>query len=138
MDEAGRTNRTIAAGHKDAAVGRWVKTHGAFLERYALADGPPIHASRTSVTLFGKDVDSDERLVCAKKMRHRHQFEAEVRGRYGPDDKALSASAVVSVLGWHMPAGESLSAMSARMVRCANLGHPCGKLVMQHGKCETP
>ena len=41
MDEAGRTNRTIAAGHKDAAVGRWVKTHGAFLERCTChADSP--------------------------------------------------------------------------------------------------
>ena len=35
MDDAGRTNRAIASGHKDAEVQRWVKTHGAFLERCA-------------------------------------------------------------------------------------------------------
>ena len=32
----------------------------------------------------------------------------------------------------------ALEVAEARTADCANLGHPCGKLVMQQGKCETP
>ena len=58
---------------------------------------------------FGSDADRDDRSSCVKKMKHRHQFEAEVRGRFGPGGSPLPASAVVSVLGWHTPPGEPLS-----------------------------
>ena len=33
---------------------------------------------------------------------------------------------------------KALRVSLTRIADAANLGHPCGKLVMQHGKCETP
>ena len=45
----------------------------------------------------------DGRPVALKMMKHRHQWESEIRAR---QNHSLSSSSVVNVLGWHVAEGE--------------------------------
>ena len=78
------------------------------LGRYRVAEGPPIHRSRTAEALYARDeLESVE--VCAKRMKDRGQFEAEIRARFTHDGRTLRRGAVIGVLRWHTPAGVSVT-----------------------------
>eukprot|EP01043_Picozoa_sp_COSAG02_P010791 COSAG02_NODE_387_length_23294_cov_52.630610_13_plen_1964_part_00 len=47
--------------------------------------------------------------IAIKKMKHREHFVAEINARCLPDGSLLDPSAVIEVLGWHIPAALELS-----------------------------
>lgn len=104
LDDTGRTFRDIVVTANSEEVRRWARTHGAFLGRYQLAPGPAIHTSGTARAQYATDVMCEPPVeVCLKHMRHRLQFEAEIRARSAT---GLGRDAVISVRGWHTPASE--------------------------------
>jgi serine/threonine protein kinase len=82
---------------------RW----GCELERYDVDAGAPIHRSSTAVTSYARDVVR-KRRVCLKYMANRQQFETEIKRRFDVQGKRLPADAVIQILAWHMPEGETL------------------------------
>ena len=75
--------------------------------RYRIFPGPPVHKSSTCRIVFAEDL-TNNRLVALKIMKHRHQFKAEIDARYN-NGSPLSSSFVISLLGWHCPAGDPIS-----------------------------
>ena len=75
--------------------------------RYRIIPGPPVHKSSTCRIIFAEDL-TNNRLVALKIMKHRHQFKAEIDARYN-NGSPLSSSFVISLLGWHCPAGDPIS-----------------------------
>ena len=75
--------------------------------RYRIIPGPPVHKSKTCTLVFAEDL-TNNRLVALKIMKHRHQFKAEIDARYN-NGSPLSSSFVISLLGWHCPAGDPIS-----------------------------
>jgi serine/threonine protein kinase len=85
----------------------WALSFGAFLGRYHIDSGPPIHRSATCEVVFAMDCHTNTRMAL-KLMRHRHQFTAEISGRR-TDGKMLPSDVVIDVCGWHTPKGYGLT-----------------------------
>ena len=98
---------------------------GCYLGRYRVDSGPPVHRSATCEVVFATDIE-DQRPVALKLMRHRSQLEAEIRARR-VGERVVSGDMIVTVLGWHTPAGEGLAdgADSQRPQPTPCPQHPC-------------
>ena len=123
----------LAMGSPSVALQTWGRTFAAFLVRYRLYDGPPLHRSRTAKvsgprhrialaeslsTVRGlkdwlwlqthyaiDEMTKDRRPVALKWMKDRHQFESEVLSR-SINGLELDTDAVIKVYGWHTPIDE--------------------------------
>ena len=77
--------------------------------RYRLDERALVHRSETCEVLFAVDLEDtseayrDGRPVALKMMKHRHQWESEIRAR---QNHSLSSSSVVNLLAWHVAEGE--------------------------------
>ena len=71
--------RQQALHSSDEKIQSWAKQFGAFLGRYELEPGPPVHRSATCEVHFAKDHDNKGRPVAVKKMRNFDELEREVR-----------------------------------------------------------
>ena len=77
--------------------------------RYRLDERALVHRSETCEVLFAVDLEDtseayrDGRPVAPKMMKHRHQWESEIRAR---QNHTLSSSSVVNLLAWHVAEGE--------------------------------
>ena len=105
--EGGRIARDVGGASASQDVAKFFRRLGAYLGRFQLIGGPPVHRSKTCEAHFAVDLETNK-LVCLKLMRNRRQFEAEIAGRM-VNGVAIAANVVVEVIGWHMPAGESLT-----------------------------
>ena len=81
---------------------------GAYMGRYRIAPGPPVHKSKTCELAFAQDMALNQ-MVALKIMKHCHQFQAEIKARHN-DGNSLSPRHVITLLGWHCPLGDSISA----------------------------
>eukprot|EP01045_Picozoa_sp_COSAG04_P005723 COSAG04_NODE_269_length_18509_cov_13.576480_2_plen_958_part_00 len=103
--EDGISVLSIASGStKSKALRDWASTYGAFLLRYQIVSGPPVHRSATCVVVFAIECSTDKR-VALKLMKHRNQFEAEITGRHTKSHTLLT-DVVIAVSGWHTPEDE--------------------------------
>ena len=112
-----RVPRAIGIGSASLELQGYFERVGAFLGRYILNKGPPIHISKTCMVLLAVDLGhggagSSSRLVALKLMRNKAQFVAEVLNRH-VGGRALSTSTVVGVLGWHIPGGDATAELIA-------------------------
>ena len=80
---------------------------GAYMGRYRIISGPPVHKSKTCTLVFAEDLTTNER-VALKIMLHRHQFVAEIEARHNRGNP-LSADYIITLLGWHCPSDDSIS-----------------------------
>jgi len=110
------------------------------LNRYVVSP-VPVHCSATAKVFYAKDLREDNHQVAIKLMRHSHQFEQEVKSRFG-EDRNLNHDAVIELLGWHAPKGVVLPFPSGQTYRreatdhefaCVDQGYPY-LLVMERGE----
>jgi hypothetical protein len=79
-----------------------------------MVEGPPVHLSRSAEAGYAQDelAKKEDELakqdVCVKRMKHWEQFKAEIDARFKDDGTPLSTDAVITVLRWHTPHGETL------------------------------
>lgn len=106
-NNSGATYRNILLGSKSEAHRQLAETWNCELGVYDVENGEPVHLSATAVARYARDV-LRKRRVCLKYMKNLQQFEAEVNRRFDKHGKRLPAEAVIEILAWHMPAGESL------------------------------
>eukprot|EP01043_Picozoa_sp_COSAG02_P022755 COSAG02_NODE_1192_length_13974_cov_16.770378_2_plen_861_part_00 len=92
----------VAKSSQQPGVREWAVSFGAFLGRYHIDSGPPVHRSATCEVRFATDCRTSGR-VALKLMTNQHQFEAEITGRRVTDGSTLSAEIVCAVIGWHTP-----------------------------------
>jgi len=108
-DQQRRVARDVGMSVSSGSAWRFFARLGAFLSRYRVRDGPPQHISATCGVVFAIDLKSEQREeVCLKKMRHRSQFESEIRQRFVEDPNsgdvvAVSIDDVIGVLCCHTP-----------------------------------
>ena len=107
-----RTARDVGSALSDKEARDYFGSIGAFLGRYALESDRPLHRSATSEVRYAYDHTS-RRDVCIQQMRNRHQFEAEIHGRF-VGDVAVSPSDVIAVTAHHTPEAEPLADAAGR------------------------
>ena len=123
-NDVGVSVLSIAKGSTQSKPLReWAVSFGAFLGRYHIDPGPPVHRSATCEVVFATECSSATR-VALKLMKHQEQFSAEISGRQA-GQTTLPSDVVISVSGWHTPEGCSLSASVAN-TREAPESTPCG------------
>ena len=106
LDSKGRRPLEVAAASEVRAVRHWARTFNAFLGRYRVDEGPPVHLSRGCKAVFASDLSvSPPEMVALKMMKHRSSFEREIFARK-KDGRDLTG-AVIGILRWHTPAGET-------------------------------
>ncbi|GBG31969.1 Protein kinase, putative [Hondaea fermentalgiana] len=85
-DKSGRSARSLALANKNTK--NWAKTYGTYLNRYNIAEGPPVHESKTCAVHLATDVRSNK-LVALKIMREKEQYDREIKARTVNDGKSL-------------------------------------------------
>lgn len=103
----GATMRALLSSSESRSHRLLAQTFDAWLGRYKLNPGPPLHKTTTAVAQYGEDVLSSGN-VCLKFMKHRDEFEAEINNRFSKNGDPLPAEAVIRILGWHTPVDEPL------------------------------
>ena len=104
-DSKGRKAINIALTDQRNEIRRYLHVCG----RYRLDERALVHRSETCEVLFAVDLQDtskayrDGRPVALKMMKHRHQWESEIRAR---QNHSLSSSCVVDLLAWHVAEGE--------------------------------
>ena len=107
-NEVGRSVLDIAKGSTvSKPLREWATSFGAFLGRYHIDKGPPVHRSATCEVVFATECSNAMR-VALKLMKHQEQFQAEISGRQA-GQTTLPPDVVISVNGWHTPKGCSVT-----------------------------
>ena len=100
-DDKDRKAINVALPKQRAEINRFLYVCG----RYRLEKRSLVHRSKTCEVLFAVDMKdklgghTDGRPVALKMMKHRHQWESEIRAR---QNHSLSSSSVVDLLAWHV------------------------------------
>jgi Leucine-rich repeat (LRR) protein len=121
-DNGDRDRTTIATSAINPEVRRWAKSLGAYLTRYRIDDGPPIHKSATCRVVFAEDLlynavptnetknqpepTNNNKRVAIKIMKNHNEFTREITSRYGTNSEDLD-DCTIKLLGWHIPNDES-------------------------------
>jgi serine/threonine protein kinase len=127
-DSLERNRDLIATSALNPAVRNWAKTLGAYLNRYRIDVGPPIHKSATCRVVFAEDLLCDNtntstttlstgetdntaattinhNRVALKIMKNHNEFAREITSRYGINSEDLD-NCTIRLLGWHTPNDE--------------------------------
>ena len=112
--QRGRKAINIALQEQRKEIHRYLHVCG----RYRLDERALVHRSETCEVLFAVDLEDkseayrDGRPVALKMMKHRHQWESEIRAR---QNHSLSSSCVVDLLAWHVAEGEETIPVSTKL-----------------------
>jgi hypothetical protein len=96
----------VTESHRQALLDA-IEPLAGYLWRYRMVEGPPVHLSRSADAGYAQD-ELAKQEVCVKRMTHWEQFKAEIDARFKDDGTPLSTDAVITVLRWHTPHGETL------------------------------
>ncbi|GBG24178.1 Protein kinase, putative [Hondaea fermentalgiana] len=85
-DKSGRSARSLALANKKTKT--WAKDYGTYLGRYEIAEGPPVHESKTCAVHFATDIRTNK-PVAIKIMREKKQYDREIEARESKDGNQL-------------------------------------------------
>ena len=106
--EEGKDSAYDAGRHSDDFITKKVfEQLGAYLGRYQIEAGPPVHRSATCEVVYALDLRLNYRQVALKFMKQSNSLEAEVQSRHISGHRINEA--VVEVLGWHTPEGNMVT-----------------------------
>ena len=94
----GRIASVVGSNSSYANVKICFERMGVFLGRYRLANGDPVHISKTCEVRFATDVENGNDPVALKLMINVEEFKREISARDQMEDGSRVA---VGLLGWH-------------------------------------
>ncbi|GBG24858.1 Protein kinase, putative [Hondaea fermentalgiana] len=91
-DSGGRSLQPLAFANSNTSD--WARSYGTYLKRFRIAEGPPVHESKTCAVHFGTDIETDG-PVALKIMRVKEQYEREKDAR---DADGMAVDGCMSIL----------------------------------------